>query len=199
MYLKDYLELVGMAYHLVPVSQQADRTGQIGGVNADCMYDAVINKFRWGNMNQPDVYLDETNRRMTLNFRNNLARLANKLNQQGKRDSAIAVLDLTTEQMPHEIVSYNYFNLPIAEEYFMAGAKDKATEILLTYSDVLAEELEYYSTFPRSQQEQIAIEIQRSSQFLRQIVQLAQRYADREVADDLSNKLNSALALYGVQ
>lgn len=199
MYLTDYFELSGMAYHLVPIRQERDRTGQIGGVNSDVMYDVVMNKFQWGNMNDPGVYMDETNRRMTLNFRNNFARLANKLNQEGKNDSAIAVLDKAMEQMPNEVVPYNYFNLPMAEEYFLAGAKDKGTEILTTYGDIIIEELEYYAQFPRTKQELVATEIQRDSQFLQQVVQLARRYADQEVSEELNTKLTQALSLYGIQ
>ena len=199
MYLTEYFELTGMAYQLVPIRQERDRTGQIGSVNADRMYDVVMNKFQWGNMEDSNVYLDETNRRMTLNFRNNFARLASELNQRGKRDSAAAVLDLAMEKMPHEVVPYNYFNLPMAEEYFLAGAKEQGTGILTTYADVLVEELEYYADFPRAKQELIATEIQRDSQFFQQVVQLARRYTDRDVADDLNNRLTQTLSLYGVQ
>ena len=125
--------------------------------------------------------------------------MANKLNQEGKNDSAIAVLDKAMEQMPNEVVPYNYFNLPMAEEYFLAGAKDKGTEILTTYGDIIIEELEYYAQFPRTKQELVATEIQRDSQFLQQVVQLARRYADQEVSEELNTKLTQALSLYGIQ
>jgi predicted negative regulator of RcsB-dependent stress response len=52
------------------------------------MYDNVVNKFRWGNMNDERVYLNENNLRMTMNFRNNFARLATALLEQGKKAEA---------------------------------------------------------------------------------------------------------------
>lgn len=44
-----------------------------------------MNKFLWGNMNKEGVYLDQTNMGMTMNFRNNFARLAESLLESGKK------------------------------------------------------------------------------------------------------------------
>ena len=43
-----------------------------------------MNKFEWGNMNQPGIYLDENNRRMMTNIRNSFNRLATTLIKEGK-------------------------------------------------------------------------------------------------------------------
>ena len=76
--LDDYFQLEGLAYRFVPVKTKS-LDGQTGIVATDEMYDNLINKFKWGNMGDPNVYLDETNMRMTMNFRNNFARLADAL------------------------------------------------------------------------------------------------------------------------
>jgi hypothetical protein len=52
----------------------------------------MMNKFKWGNMDQPGVYLDETILRQTSNFRNIFYRLAAQLVVEGKKDSAIKAL-----------------------------------------------------------------------------------------------------------
>ena len=52
--------------------------GQTGEIATDIMYDNLINKFKWGNMQDPSIYLDETNMRMTMNFRNNFSTLCCK-------------------------------------------------------------------------------------------------------------------------
>ncbi|MBL0105526.1 MAG: hypothetical protein IPP51_18145 [Bacteroidetes bacterium] len=85
------------------------------------MYDNVMNKFVFGNMNDERVYLDENNLRMTTNFRINFSRLAEELMLEGKRDSAIKVLDKCVEVMPDKTVPYNYFMTKVAELYFRAG------------------------------------------------------------------------------
>ena len=53
------------------------------------MYDNLLNKFEYGNMELPDVYLDETNRRLSYNLRTIFGRLANELVAEGKNDKAV--------------------------------------------------------------------------------------------------------------
>ncbi len=76
--LEKYFQLEGLAYRFVPVQSESP-DGQTGRVATDIMYENLINKFAWGNMQDPNVYLEETNMRMTMNFRNNFARLADAL------------------------------------------------------------------------------------------------------------------------
>ena len=121
MNLEEYFQLEGLAYRLVPLKGGEDDLGQRGRVETSIMYDNMMNKFKWGNMPDPDVYLDENNLRMTMNFRNNFARLADALLQEGKRDSAIAALDRCVEVMPDANVPYNIFMIRIIENYYKAA------------------------------------------------------------------------------
>ena len=89
-----------------------------------------MNKFKWGNLQDSTVYFDETNLRMTMNFRNNFIRLANTLEAEGKKDSAIKALDKCMQVMPEASVPYDYFMLLIAESYYNAGATAKANKIM---------------------------------------------------------------------
>ena len=73
--LQDYFQAEGFAYRLVPIKTPAS-SGQVGRIRTDVMYDNIINKFKWGNMNDPKVYLDENNVRMSMNVRNSFVRLA---------------------------------------------------------------------------------------------------------------------------
>jgi tetratricopeptide (TPR) repeat protein len=111
------------------------------------MFENVINKFRWGNMNDPKVYLDETNQRMTYNFRNNFVRLASKLIQDGDKEKARLVLDKAEELMPDSRVPYNYFNLLMADLYRKIGEKDKALAILDRLKVRMEEDINYFNQF----------------------------------------------------
>ena len=108
MNLENYFRLDGLAYRLTPVKAD-NRDGQTGWIDTDILYDNLMNKFVWGNINLKEVYLNENNLRMTMNFRNNFARLAMALIDEGKRDSAVKVLDRCLEIMPDETVPYNVF------------------------------------------------------------------------------------------
>jgi hypothetical protein len=118
MNLQEYFQLEGLAYRLVPVRTPGGTDGQTGRVATGEMYDNMMNKFRWGNMSDPRVYLNQNNQNMAMNFRNNFARLAESLLAEGKRDSALKALDRCLEVMPDETVPYNLFILRIADTYY---------------------------------------------------------------------------------
>ena len=84
--LENHFFLEGLTYRLLPVRARKDPDGQVGEVNTGLIYDHVVNKFAWGNMEKPGVWLDDNNTRMIMNFRNLLSRLAMALIQEGKRD-----------------------------------------------------------------------------------------------------------------
>ena len=86
---------------------------------------------------------------MIWNFRNNFARLANALLDEGKKDSAIRVLDRCEQIIPDKNVPYNYYVIPVAEAYIKAGRIDKATAVLNRLIDRNSKELDYYFRFDR--------------------------------------------------
>ena len=119
--LEPYFQLEGLAYRLVPIRTESKNDVVPGRVETKIMFNNVMNKFAYGNMNNENVYLDENNIRMTTNFRINFTRLAEELINEGKRDSAVLVLDKCVEVMPDKTVPYNYFMTKVAELYYRAA------------------------------------------------------------------------------
>jgi hypothetical protein len=145
--LDKYFFLEGLAFRLLPVNANSPE-GQPGEVNTDKMYDNMMNKFIWGNMQDPGVYLDENNLRMTMNFRNAFGRLAGELIKEGKTDSARKVLDRCMEVMPEKNVPFNFFAVQIIEGYCRIGELQKASGLAERYFSQLEEELAYLFSFP---------------------------------------------------
>jgi len=116
--LEEYFQLEGLAYRIVPIRGARQPDGQTGSVNTKDMYDNMVNKFMWGNMDNPDVYLDQNNLNMTMNLRNNFSRLAEALLSEGKRDSALAALDKCITVMPDKTVPYNIMMIRLVELYY---------------------------------------------------------------------------------
>ncbi|NLF43885.1 MAG: tetratricopeptide repeat protein, partial [Bacteroidales bacterium] len=138
--LEEYFQLEGMAYRLVPI-KHTNEDGQIGRINTSILYNNVMNKFKWGNMNQDGVYMNEDNIRLSTNIKNVFARLALALISENRNDSAIAVLDKAIEMMPENKMPFNYYNLLMAEAYYKTGAFDKGNAIIERMIDVNAESL----------------------------------------------------------
>lgn len=140
--LDDYFVREGMAYRIAPVYTNPQSTS--GGVNTDQMYEQFMNDFQWGGIDDPRVYLDENNLRMTLNFRYGFAILAGSLAEKGETDKAIAVLDEAMRRMPRELVPYNAAILTIIQAYFSAGGVEQAMKLVNDYEDQVTRELDFY-------------------------------------------------------
>ncbi len=144
--LQEYFQLEGMAYRLVPI-RSTNTDGQDGRINTRILYDNLMNKFQWGNIHDPNVYLNEDHRRLAINFRNIFQRLANALIQENKIDSAVRVLDRIQEKVPEHSLPMNYFSLFIAESYYDAGEIEKANAMINRMIDIYGEDLQYYFSF----------------------------------------------------
>ena len=143
-----YLQQTGMAYQVTPI-----RSAQRIGVNLDKMYDVVMNKYRWGGLDQgKDLYLDETVRRMTSTTRGTMLNLAEALYYNGiyafenestgidakeQFDKARNVLNLMEEKLPTSVMPYeNYTGVNVARLYLLISNEtgnqdDKARALAL--------------------------------------------------------------------
>ncbi len=193
--LEDYFQLEGFAYRFVPIKTPSKPENlEFGGVATDLMYDNLMNKFEWGNMNATDVYIDENNSRMMTNIRNNFNRLAGALINENKNDSAIAVLDRCMELIPFDIVEPEYFATQIANNYFKAGAAEKGLNILESTFSTFEDELNYYfSLDPKFiNSKSVDEEIQRDIFYLQILDQVARTNGQTE----FSAKVNESIQMY---
>ena len=146
--LENYFQLEGLAYRLVPYSVPSP-DGQTGIVHTEKMYNRLVNEFEWGGLNNPDLYFDETNTRMVMNFRNNYSRLAEALYQKGDTTKAIETLDKCIAEFPNDVVRLSYFALPIIDLYYKLGETEKGSKVLATMIDDNLTEIKYLKEFDR--------------------------------------------------
>jgi hypothetical protein len=144
--LEKNFQLEGLAYRLVPYSTSSP-DGQTGIVNTEKMYDRLMNQFEWGGLNNPELYFDETNTRMVMNFRNNYSRLAESLYQKGEAEKAIAVLDKCMYEFPGNVVELSYFSIPIIDLYYKLGETEKGNQVLATMINDQLTAIKYLKEF----------------------------------------------------
>lgn len=160
LWLKDYLQLDGMVYKLVPIKNSPSKDGgplDMGQIDADKMYDIVM-KWDWGNSNG-NIYHDPETRRNSITYRTNLSRLMYQLIKEGKIDKAKNVINLAITQMPLD--KYGYYSLVEAfgDGYYKVGEKAKAQDLLNKLVQKYKENLNYYATLTPSDQTDLAVDI----------------------------------------
>ncbi len=173
--LLDYLQLEGLAYRLVPYrcTSTDDKTGR---VNTAIMYENLMHKFKWGNMNNPKVYMDETNMHNTYFLRNLFVRLADALIFEGKMKEAAEVCDKCVAVMPDNCVPYDQLMVPIAQDYFLASQPTKAEAIALRLTEYCRQELFYYSQFTGVDAAYIGSEKKQNLEMLKDLYGMALAY-----------------------
>ncbi len=176
-HLDRYFQLEGLAYRFVPmINGNNGRGADFGKVQTNIMAQNLLEKFPKDFMNNPDVYYDETCRRLSYNFRNIYARLANALIDEGQVEKAIEVLDFCQQQVPNDIYGYNYFIYPVIEAYYRSNKPEKAREMINAYADQLDEEIAYYQQFKGVKRKGINQDLQISGQYYTMLMQMVQQY-----------------------
>ena len=160
-WMKEYLQLEGMVYKLVPVRTALPKDGgplEMGQIDSDKMY-AKVMKWDWGNSESLKIYHDPETRRNSITYRTNLARLMNQLIKEGQNEKAKNIIDLAMTKMPLE--QYGYYSLlePFADGYYKIGNKTKAHQLLDKLINKYQENLNYYGKMKPSDQSSIATPI----------------------------------------
>ncbi|KRD10802.1 hypothetical protein ASE21_03520 [Flavobacterium sp. Root901] len=161
LWLKDYLQLDGMVYKLVPIRNVPSKDGgpmDMGQIDADKMYDIVM-KWDWGNSESNTIYHDPETRRNSITYRTNLSRLMNELIAEGKIDKAKNVINLAMTKMPLDKFGYYSLVEPFADGYYKVGENAKAHDLLDKLVNKYKENLNYYSTLPPGDQTDLAMDI----------------------------------------
>ncbi|MFL2623112.1 MAG: DUF2723 domain-containing protein [Flavobacteriaceae bacterium] len=145
-WMKDYLQLDGFAYKLVPIKTPiADNNPfDMGRIDSEKMYQLVKN-WKWGNSGNLDVYHDVETRRNSITYRGHIARLIETLINENELEKAEEIADLAMEKMPVDIFGYYTFLEPFIGAYYEVKAKEKARNLYKNVTLKYQESLTYYS------------------------------------------------------
>jgi tetratricopeptide (TPR) repeat protein len=164
--LEPYFQLEGLAYRLTPIFHtDYDRDNMSGGVASELMYDNVMNKFQWGNIDTKDIYLDENNRRMVTNLRMQMNNLAEQFIIENKMDKAVAVLNKSLSALPEKNAPYDQPQImwQTAELLFKAGDLQTATKLAERVFELNNQMLDYYQSLTSAEKKTIERKMQMSA------------------------------------
>ena len=163
--LDHYFVLEGLAFRITPFDWAA--LGYMGPdndqnvIDTEKMYANLMN-FRFGGLDNPNLYLDETVRRMCYSHRRLYAQLAQALILEGKNDKARDILDkiesgISSELIPHDLIGYSQV---FADAYLTLGETEKAKAILMQMSDNYMAELNWYMSMDNSHMHTLQYDIE---------------------------------------
>lgn len=195
-WLKDYLQLDGMTFKLVPIyTPNQSNFFEMGRINSDIMYKNVKN-WNWRNITDDHIYLDPETRKNSVTYRNNMERLARVLISEGQTEKAKEILDISLEKMP--VNKFGHYSMLISylDLYYILNEKEKARTLISQLNKVFQENLTYYSQFDESYFSSIEDELQRSLLMYDQIVKTAAQFDDEAYTTSLKEEYVTYLKLF---
>ncbi|MFI3293707.1 MAG: DUF2723 domain-containing protein [Rikenellaceae bacterium] len=156
--LLDYLQYDGYAYRFVPIKTPVSSSWSIGRIDPDYATDLLLNKFRYGNINDPRVYADNFTQ-YNLNAskaREGFARVAFAHIEAGNIEKGVELLDAGLEYFPTWQLRFSPANTaPLIEGYYQAKEYEKGDALLREYAQNIIEYIEYYILFEGEQAQAI--------------------------------------------
>jgi len=157
--LDSFLRQDGIAYRLVPYNTGVssddfgmDTDTATGGkssrldVDTDILYENLMHKYRYGNLEHPGIYLDENAMKMAKLYRMLFGQLSRYLIDEGKTDKVKEVLDRGLTALPDYNVPYDYFSAnELAKSYYQIGEIEKARNIYDVLVNSSLKSLNWYS------------------------------------------------------
>ncbi|RNC88436.1 MAG: DUF2723 domain-containing protein [Winogradskyella sp.] len=196
-WMKDYLQLDGLCYKLVPIKTPVDKANpfDMGRVDPELMYD-LVKSWNWGGSGE-DIYHDVETRKNGITYRGNIARLIESLLDENQLDKAEEMADLAMEKMPVDTFGFYTLLEPYITTYFEVGKTEKARQLFLDVAKKYQESLMYYGDQDVSKQADIIDEIFTDIQKYRSLVDVLVAYDERDFALEQTKVFNEYLGLFG--
>ena len=189
----------GLVYRITPFTTSNGGKSIPGVKNFDTKrtYDNVMHRFKFGGIDKPGIYLDETVMRMCYTHRRIMARLALELISEGDTAKAEEVLRYTAKQIPSYNVPSNYSSgsLDMARAWVLLDKKKEALSLINELWKTSSEYMKWYCTLNGSRLESSANEVAVQMYIMQQLIALADSF-DQQWADSHMKELGEMAAVY---
>ncbi len=193
--LNNYTELEGLGLRIIPIKSKGSKGMGIygsGRVDADKIYENVMTKWKWGNFDKEEFFIDESYGPEISAMKMVMSRAAKELIRRGDKKRAAELSKKYFEAFPHFNFHYDYSVLPFIEVLVSAGEIEEAEKQM----DILVNEVDQYMQFFYSLDEDdlqsFDIEIQKAQMALGGIMRILPALKD----DNYKNKIEAKLKPY---
>ena len=192
--LMDYLQFDGYGYRFVPILTPYTSSREIGRIDPDYAGPLLMECFRYGNLADEEVYVDNfiQYNLSASKAREAFARVAKEYIHRGENEKALALLDEGLKRLPIHKIRFSEANTyPFIEAYYALGEHERGDALLRAYAQNLMEYIDYYLGFEGVQATMVEEVLIDKLQTLDILYSLA-AYANRqEVGRDLNDYYRS--------
>jgi hypothetical protein len=190
--LNDYTQLEGLGLRIVPVRTQSIRGMGIygsGRVNADKVYDNIMKKWKWGEFDKKEFFINESYSPELSAMKMIMTRGAQEFANSGNMKKAAELSKKYFAAFPHFNFPYDYSVVPFIEVLLKSEEQKEAEK----HIDILANEIDQYMQFFYSLDEKklssFDIEMQKTQMALSSLMKLLPDLKDQGFKNKIETKL----------
>lgn len=152
-------------------------------LDTEKMYDNLMNRFRFGGLDNPDIYVDETTMRMCNTHRRIFAQLGLQLMREGKKEKALKLMEKAEKAIPASTVPHSWMggSLDIARVWLSLGKKNKGEDIAQDVAQTASEYLDWYLSLPPRFAKSSSYEVRSNFYTLQEALELLQIAGSKQV------------------
>jgi hypothetical protein len=197
LWMKDFLQLDGMCYKLVPIKTPIDKSNpyEMGMIDSEKMI-SIVDKWNWGVEDTKNIYLDVESRKNSITYRSNISRLVNQLIFENKLIEAEKIIDKCMEKFPTNKFGYYTLLEPFINSYYEIKKEEKARKLFDEIAEKYQEKLFYYSGLDNSNKNKYAEEIYTDIERYRSLVDVMINFEDGEFLETRMQEFNNYLDLF---
>jgi hypothetical protein len=178
---RPYVVQEGSTYRILPIQNMNIREEL---VNTDTMYDHMMNKFFFREMDNPKANYNEDYRNFALNHRSSFNSLAAALVEEGRIEDAKKVIFHSLETIPDEAVPYDYTAAQTVNLLYTVGE----TEMAMAIGKELATRSDEFLTYYLGNNISPGNEVQKNLVVMNEMVRLFKVRGEDSLAADLESK-----------
>ena len=194
--LDDYLQLEGLAMRLVPKKTIGDpRLGVIGkgSVDSEKLYNNVMNKFRWGNFDKREMFVNKSYLPSVESHRLTILRACEDSLQRGKVERAGDLAMKYFEAFPPMNFDLDAQSLPMINILVKTGRLDKAKSLINNLAHNAEQYLDFFEPMSVKEMQQngwiqkYAYMIQRTKG---ELIRMSKECGDEQFSKQITSMLN---------
>ena len=198
--INDYMSLEGLALRIVPFKSKGVADGGVaysGSVNANKIYDNVMNKWKWGNFDKEDLFVDDSYSASLLAMRSVMKRAAANLYQTGNKQKSIELTKKYFEAFPDYNFHYTYDVSPFIDILVRQDADDEAKKHIRILANEARENLIFFESIdPEIVEKSFTFrqDMQRYLAAANDVVRFAREIGDQTFTTEIENTVGQFLS-----
>jgi Protein of unknown function (DUF2723) len=188
--LDPYFELEGLSLRFIPIKSSEDRKyGMVGKgrVDLDSAYDNIMNKFKWGNFDKMELFVDRSYGPSIQTIRVAMMRLGEELLRAGDKTRTVSLVDKYFESFPHMNFPYDGNTMIFINMYLQADQKEKAKPHIRTLAKETEEQLQFlmFGLTPDEMQSGFTQDFSNFQRVKNDLLRTAEQMGDKELEEEL--------------